>query len=111
MKVFQRRKSLAVRISLLLLAALVALAPVLSGCAPNPQLTSKQRLALIEEIKAFELKLGFTETDNFKEYAGVLESYPSATELPSSLDDPALKTGQGKPGDAGLDPGQHDVFS
>jgi len=115
MEMFQRHKSLKLRISLLLLAVLVALVPVLTGCVSNPQLTSKQRLALIEEIKAFELKLGFTETDNFKEYAGDLESYPyyfytSATELPYSLDDPALKNGQGKPGDAGLDPERYDIF-
>jgi len=116
MKIFRRYKNLTLRISLLLLAVLVPLVTVLSGCAPNPQLTSKQRLALIEEIKAFELKLGFSPTDNFKQYADNLESYPyyfytSATEIPYSLDDPALKNGQGKPGDAGLDTDRYDIFS
>ncbi|MFC2001323.1 hypothetical protein ACFLUZ_02325 [Chloroflexota bacterium] len=73
------------------------------------------RLGLITEIKAFENRLGFSETENFKTYSDEIEAYDyyfytSKTELPYSLDDPLLQNAAGKPGDISVDSGEYDVF-
>jgi len=72
-------------------------------------------LGLITEIKAFEHKLGFKKTENFKTYSEEKESYiywffTSKTTLPYSLDDPLLQYTTGKPGEVPVDLEKYDTL-
>jgi len=96
---------------------LVAFFPVVPACQPHTELTDEQkyRLELVEEIKAFEKRLGFSETENFRIYSDEVEAYDyyfhtPSTELPYSLDDPMLKFGEGTRENAPIDLKKNDVF-
>ena len=87
----------------------------LLGFQGEPSDDETYRLGLITEIKAFENRLGFSETENFKTYSDEIGAYDyyfytSKTELPYSLDDPLLQNAAGKPGDISVDLGEYDVF-
>lgn len=100
---------------------LLVLLVTATGCraaAPEVELTNEQRsrLELVPEIKAFQNRLGFEPTENFKTYSLDLESYhywfyTPQTELPYSLDDPRLQWLTGEPENVSLDLDQYDVFS
>lgn len=91
---------------------------ILPGCKLlGLQLTDKPayRLSLITDIKAFEARLGFDETENFRVYSDEIEAYDyyfytSRVELPYSLDDPLLQHAAGRTGDATIDLEEYDVF-
>ena len=93
---------------------------ILLGCRPpggDSELNKTQidRLELIDKIKAFEKKLGFNETENFRVYSDNVEAYDyyfytSKTDLPYSLDDPSLQHGRGKPENAPIDLAKYDVY-
>ena len=91
---------------------------ILPGCkllGLQPTDKPAYRLSLITEIKAFEARLGFDETENFRVYSDEIEAYDyyfytSRTELPYSLDDPLLQHATGRPGDATIDLEEYDVF-
>ncbi len=99
----------------------LALLVAVTGCrvaAPETELTAEQRsrLELVPEIKAFESRLGFEPTENFKTYSLDLESYrywfyTPKTELPYSLDDSRLQWLTGEPENVSLDFERYDVFS
>ena len=103
-----------------LLVLLVVLFLVLPGCrllGGSGRLSDEQtyKLELITEIKSFENRLGFSETENFKAYSDETEAYDysfftSKTELPYSLDDPLLQNAAGKPESIPIDLATHDVF-
>lgn len=100
---------------LLLLGWLASFAVVIPACQPHTGLSEEQRLELVQEIKAFEKKLGFAETENFKTYSRETEAYhyyfyTSNTELPYSLDDPLLQFGTGTPESVSLDRTKYDVY-
>jgi hypothetical protein len=62
---------------------------------PPPTVTSEWR-ALIDDIRAFERAIGFTETKNFTSLTGERESFPfcgqaSHYTLPYSYEDPAIR--------------------
>ena len=101
-----------------LLALFVVLLIIIPGCQlfrPYSGLTDEQiyKLQLVEEIKAFEKKLGFDETDNFRTYSDETEGYDyffytPNTALPYSLDDPLLQCSTGRPENFDLE--GYDVF-
>ncbi|MFC1592714.1 hypothetical protein ACFL4C_01720 [Candidatus Omnitrophota bacterium] len=100
-----------------LFAVLLLIIPACKPPLPYSGLTDDKtyRLDLITEIKAFEKKLGFNETDNFKAYSDETEAYDYyfytySTELPYSTDDPLLKSATGKPETASVDFKIYDVF-
>ena len=103
-----------------LLLLLIVLLITIPGCklsSPHSELSDEQRykLDLIEEIKDFEKKLGFDETENFNIYSGETEAYDYSfftpiTELPYSLDDPLLQCATGKPESVPIDLEKYDVF-
>jgi len=103
-----------------LLALFIVLFIIIPACQrPHPQAeladTPTYRLQLVEEMKAFEKKLGFDETDNFKTYSEATEAYDyyfytPRTTLPYSLDDPLLQHGTGKPESSLIDLEKNDVF-
>ncbi|MFC1955106.1 aminopeptidase [Chloroflexota bacterium] len=103
-----------------LLFLLIVFLIVISSCKPSnshSELSDEQqyKLELITEIKAFEKKLGFDETENFKTYSGETEAYDysfftSKTNLPYSLDDPLLQAATGKPESVPIDLEKYDVF-
>ena len=70
---------------------------------------------MIGDIKAFEKKLGFNETENFKTYSDETEAYDyyfytPRTTLPYSLDDPLLQFVAGKSESLPIDLEEYDVF-
>ncbi|MDD3421789.1 MAG: hypothetical protein PHS47_05790, partial [Methanocellales archaeon] len=80
-------------------------------------LTDEQRyrMELVNEIKAFALGLGFSETENFKRYVDELDAYhyyfyAPVTTLPYGLGDPELRFGVGTPEDVVIDLDEYDVF-
>ena len=103
-----------------LLVLFVVLLVSLPGCrllGVSSGLSDEQtyKLELITEIKSFENRLGFSETENFKTYSDETEAYDysfftSETELPYSLDDPLLQNATGKPESIPIDLETHDVF-
>ncbi len=103
-----------------LLLLLIALLIVIPGCklsSPDNELSDEQqyKLDLITEIKAFEKKIGFNETENFKTYSDETKSYDYSfftpiTTLPYSLDDPLLQAADGKPESIPIDLEKYDVF-
>lgn len=83
------------RIILSWLIILIMVSALVLSCQPGTPVAETQRLELIAEIKAFEKRLGFVETENFREYCPETGAYDylfytSSTQLPYSLDDPAL---------------------
>ncbi|MFC1913653.1 hypothetical protein ACFLXF_00020 [Chloroflexota bacterium] len=98
----------------------IILLSILPGCRPpggDGELDEAQRdrLDLIDEIKAFENKLGFAETENFKVCSDNVEAYDyyfytSQTALPYSLDDPLLQRGKGKPESSPIDLAGYDLY-
>jgi len=102
---------------LFLFVILLAIVLGYKGLSPHSDLTDEQRdrLQLVEEIKIFEKKLGFTETDNFKVYSDETEAYDyyfytPVTALPYSLDDPLLQNGTGTSANASIDLARYDAF-
>jgi hypothetical protein len=73
------------------------------------------RLELLTEIKAFEIELGFDETENFKTFSDEIVSYDYCfftprTTLPYSLDDPLLQRSKGKLKELNIDTDKYDVY-
>ncbi|NYT00727.1 MAG: hypothetical protein GKB99_03255 [Methanocellales archaeon] len=73
------------------------------------------RMEMVNEIKAFALVLGLSETENFKSYVAELDAYhyyfyAPVTSLPYGLGDPELRFGVGKPEDVVIDLDEYDVF-
>lgn len=107
-----------IKLLLIILSWLVALAVIVSACKPvatSASLTENERLALVREIKAFQKKLGFNPTENFASISDSKEAYDyyfyaPVADLPYSLDDPALKFGEGKRENNSLDSRKYDVF-
>jgi len=103
-----------------LLLWLVALLLVIPGCQvtqPQSGLTDEQiyKLELIKEIKDFENRLGFNQTENFETYSAEVETrdywfYTPQTVLPYSLDDPRLGYLTGDPESIPVDFDEYDVF-
>jgi hypothetical protein len=97
-------------ISLAFLSALI-----IPSCQPATSVGEEQKLQLIEEIKAFEKRLGFAETENFRTYSPELGAYDylfftPSTQLPYSLDDPALVAAIGTRDSVSLDYQKYDAF-
>jgi len=107
-----------IKLLLVFFSGLLALTVVISACKPaatSSSLTENERLELVKEIKAFQKKLGFNPTENFASVSDNKEAYDyyfyaPVTELPYSLDDPALKFGEGKRDNNSLDSRKYDVF-
>jgi hypothetical protein len=90
-------------VRLAILALLALLAAVAAGCAqlqeifaPSPPGVAGEWKALLDEIKVFEKRIGFEETDNFIDVEKDEESYPicgvaSRLALPYSYEDPAIQ--------------------
>lgn len=99
----------------LLIILFIVSAAVVPSCQPGTPVTEEQRLELIEEIKAFEKELGFLETENFKTYSPEIGAYDylfytSSTQLPYSLDDPALISALGTRDSVSLDYQKYDAY-
>jgi len=99
----------------LLIAAFIVSAAAVLSCQPEVPVAEEQRLQLIDEIKAFERELGFIETDNFRTYRPEIGAYDylfytSSTQLPYSLDDPALIAAGGTRDSVYLDFQKYDAF-
>jgi len=101
------------------LLIILALLIIIPGCSSpvtcNSQDKQTERLELIAEIKAFEKRLGFTETENFNTYAEDIEAYfhtffSPSTQLAYSLDDPLLQSAEGRPEDLPYSLDGYDVF-
>lgn len=84
------------------LAAAVLLAALTAGCArlqelvspPAPDVTDEWA-ALLNEIRAFERRIGFVDTDNFADFSREQDTFPfcgyvSRLYLPYSYEDPAI---------------------
>jgi len=105
-----------IKLLLIVLSGLFALAVVVSACKPAAtSLSENERLELVKEIKAFQKKLGFDPTENFASYSDKKEAYDyyfyaPVADLPYSLDDPALKYGEGTAQTSSLDTRKYDVF-
>ena len=105
-----------IKLLLIVLSWLFALAVVVSACKPAAtSLSENERLELVKEIKAFQKKLGFDPTENFASYSDKKEAYDyyfyaPVADLPYSLDDPALKYGEGTAQTSSLDTRKYDVF-
>ena len=100
---------------LLLPVLLILFSLVIPSCKPGVGLSDKQKLELVNDIKAFEQKLEFNDTGNFLTYSGEIKAYDyyfftSSTELPYSLDDPTLQTGIGARKSVTIDPEKHDAY-
>lgn len=98
-----------------LLIILIMASVIILSCQPGAPVAQEQRLELIEEIKAFEKELGFLETDNFKTYSPELGAYhylfyTSSTQLPYSLDDPALIAAVGTRDSVYIDFQKYDAY-
>ena len=103
-----------------LLLWFVALLVVIPGCQvtrPHSGLTDEQiyKLELIPEIKDFEKRLGFNQTENFETYSAEIETrdywfYTPKTVLPYSLDDPRLHYLTGDPESIPVALDEYDVF-
>ena len=104
------------RIALPLLIILFIISVVVvPSCRPGTPLAEEQRLQLIAEIKAFERELGFHETENFKMYHPEVGAYhylfyTSSTQLPYSLDDPALVAAIGTRDSVYIDYQKYDAY-
>lgn len=99
----------------LLIAVFILSALFISSCQPNTPIAEEQRLQLIDEIKAFEKEHGFLETENFKTYRPELGAYDylfftSSTQLPYSLDDPALVAAVGTRDSVYIDSQKYDAY-
>lgn len=103
-------------LSLLILILLIFVSvSVIPSCQPAASVGEEQKLQLIEEIKAFEKKLGFAETENFRTYSTEIGAYDylfftPSTQLPYSLDDPALIAAIGTRDSVSLDYQKYDAF-
>ena len=100
---------------LLLPVLLILFSLFIPGCKPGVGLSDKQKLELVNDIKAFEQRLGFNDTGNFLAYSDEIKAYDyyfytSSTELPYSLDDPKLQTGIGSRKSVTIDPKKHDAY-
>lgn len=78
------------------LAAVALLAVTIAGCSVRTPRAYEQWAALIDEVRAFEQKIGFEPTDNFldlsKEQAGFpICGHGSPLYLPYSYEDPAIQ--------------------
>ena len=99
----------------LLIILFIVSAAVVPSCQPGTPLAEEQKMQLIAEIKAFERELGFHETENFKTYRPEVGAYDylfytSSTQLPYSLDDPALISALGTRDSVSLDYQQYDAY-
>jgi hypothetical protein len=85
------------------LAALALLAATAAGCAqlreyfqPTAPFVSAEWGALLEEVRAFQRRIGFVDTDNFNDLTREFDGYPicghvSRYYLPYSYQDPAIQ--------------------
>jgi hypothetical protein len=86
------------------LAAVALLAATIAGCAPlrgffsdlRAPRVSDEWTALLDEVRAFERRIGFEETDNFLDFSNEQEAFPfcgyaSRFYLPYSYEDPAIR--------------------
>jgi hypothetical protein len=85
------------------LAVFALVAALLGGCAqlrdlfiPQPPGVGDEWAALLDEIRAFERRIGFDETDNFldlshEQHAFPFCGYASRFDLPYSYEDPAIR--------------------
>jgi len=78
------------------LAAVALLAATIAGCSVRTPRAYEQWTALIDEVRAFEQRIGFEPTDNFldlsKEQAGFpICGYASRMYLPYSYEDPVIQ--------------------
>jgi hypothetical protein len=69
--------------------------PLRSVLTPSPEM-STEWAPLLEEVRAFERRLGFEETDNFVDLSAEQDSFPfcgyaSYLQLPYSYEDPAIR--------------------
>ena len=99
----------------LLIILFIVSAAVVPSCQPGTPLAEEQKMQLIAEIKAFERELGFHETENFKTYRPEVGAYDylfytSSTQLPYSLDDPALVAAIGTRDSVYLDYQKYDAY-
>ncbi len=104
-----------IKILPLLIILIIVSAVAFSSCQPSVPVTEEQRLELIEEIKAFERELGFLKTENFKTYSPEIGAYDylfytSSTQIPHSLDDPALISALGTRDSVSLDYQKYDAY-
>lgn len=104
------RKTIPALIVLLLVSALI-----IPSCQPSVPVDEEQKLQLIAEIKAFEKRLGFAETENFRTYSPEIGAYhylffTPSTQLPYSLDDPALVAAIGTRDSVSLDYQKYDAY-
>ncbi len=98
-----------------LIALVLASALLIPSCQPSTPVDEEQKLQLIEEIKAFEKRLGFAETENFRTYSPEIGAYhylffTPSTVLPYSLDDPALVAAIGTRDSVSLDYQKYDAY-
>lgn len=99
----------------LLIILFIVSAAIVPSCQPGTPLAEEQRLQLIAEIKTFEKEIGFHETENFKTYHPEVGAYnylfyTSSTQLPYSLDDPALVAAIGTRDSVYIDYRQYDAY-
>jgi hypothetical protein len=85
------------------LAVLVLIAVLAGSCAqlrevlePSPPAVAEEWTALLDEIRAFERRIGFRDTDNFRDFSEKEDSFPfcgyvSRLYLPYSYEDPAIR--------------------
>lgn len=98
-----------------LLLVFMVLSAVIPACRPRVSQVEASRLELVREIKDFEKRLGFAETENFLTTSEETEAYDyyfyaPSLELPYSLDDPALQFGTGTRETISFDPDQYDAY-
>jgi hypothetical protein len=97
------------------LLLLLVLSAVIPACRPRVSPEEASRLELVREIKEFEKRLGFAETENFLTTSEETEAYDyyfytPSLEMPYSLDDPALQFGTGTRETVSFDPDQYDAY-
>jgi hypothetical protein len=85
------------------LAAIALAATMVAGCAqlreyfyPTAPFVSAEWAALLEEVRAFQRRIGFVDTGNFSDLTKEFDGYPicghtSRYHLPYSYEDPAIK--------------------
>lgn len=79
----------------LIAVAIAGCGPLRSVLAPSPEM-SAEWAPLLEEVRVFERRLGFEETDNFVDLSAEQDSFPfcgyaSYLYLPYSYEDPAIR--------------------
>jgi len=104
-----------IKILPLLIILVVVSTSLVPSCQTSTAVSEEQKLQLIEEIKEFERELGFADTANFRTYSPEIGAYhylfyTSSTQLPYSLDDPALMAAIGTRDSVSLDYQKYDAY-